>query len=65
MIVEFRIGFNTYESLNLDEKQIMSLLNYFLVDICSNEAILNSFKIKGYLDEDYIKDFRCRSYLEK
>jgi hypothetical protein len=65
MIIQFRTGFNTYESLDLDEKQITSLLNHFLVDTCSNEAILNSFKTKGYLDEDYVSDFRYRSHLEK
>lgn len=65
MIVEFRVGWNRYESLDLDEYQIKSLLNYLLNSSVTNEAIFCSFKLKGRLDEDYIDDFKYRSYMQK
>lgn len=65
MIVEFRVGWNRYESLDLDESQIKSLLNYLLDSATTNEAIFYSFKLKNELDEDYIDDFKYRSYMQK
>jgi hypothetical protein len=65
MIVEFRVGWNRYESLDLDESQIKSLLNYLLNNTVTNEAVFYSFKLKNRLDEDYIDDFKYRSYMQK
>lgn len=65
MLINFRVGFSDFESLDLTESQIIDLLRYRLNDIYVNQAIVSVIKSGDEITEENIDKTLWHELMQK